>query len=222
MLEYTRPLTALSASRRERDTAGGPAAWTLFSAVGLAGLLLYLLIHQAVQPGFTDYWGFMVGQVAGTLVLVVALSVVFAREGGLSWYTHLVVTMNTWADTLGTAGHLYERHVSYDKITHFLAGVALTAAGADVLRAMNKRGWIRLALVRQLALAVAVALLMNIGWEFYEYVGDVVFNSERHRGGLDTAYDFASDLGGALVSALIIWILRAEATARGDPVHRTA
>jgi Predicted membrane protein (DUF2238) len=201
---------------------GGSAAWTIFSAVGLIGLLLYLLIRQATEPGFTDYWGFMVGQIGGTLVVVVALSVLFRREGGLSWYTHLVVTGNTWADTLGTAGHLYERHVTYDKLTHFLAGVALTAAAADVLRAMNKRGWIRLVFTRQLALAVALALLANIAWELYEYVGDVVFHSERHRGALDTAYDFISDLSGALVSALIIWILRAEASARGDPVHRTA
>jgi Predicted membrane protein (DUF2238) len=221
MLEYTRPLTALG-SRREREAVGGSAAWTIFSAVGLTGLLLYLLIRQATQPGFTDHWGFMVAQIGGTLIVVVALSILFRREGGLSWYTHLVVTGNTWADTLGTAGHMYERYVTYDKLTHFLAGVALTAAAADVLRALNKRGWIRLALGRQLALAVAIALLMNIGWELYEYVGDVVFQSERHRGGLDTAYDFVSDLGGALVSALIIWILRAEATARGDPVHRTA
>jgi hypothetical protein len=98
----------------------------------------------------------------------------------------------------------------------------LTAAAADVLRALNTRGWIRLMVGRQLALAVAIALLANIGWELYEYVGDVVFQSERHRGALDTAYDFDSDLSGALVSALIIWILRAEATARRDPVHRTA
>jgi hypothetical protein len=111
-VEYTRPLTALAASRREGDTAGGSGAWTIFSAVGLAGLLLYLLIRQAIQPGFTDYWGFMVVQIAVMLVFVVAMSSVFAREGGLSWYTHLVVTGNTWADTLGTAGHLYERHVT--------------------------------------------------------------------------------------------------------------
>jgi uncharacterized membrane protein YjdF len=222
MVEYDRSLIQLAESRQEREAALGSAAWTIFAAIGLASLLLYLLIRQAIQPGFTDYWGFMVAQVAVTLVFVVAMSSVFASEGGLSWYTHLVVTGNTWADTLGTAGHLYERHVTYDKITHFLAGVALTAAAADVLRAMNRRGWIRLVLGRQLALAVAVALLANIGWEIYEYVGDVVFQSERHRGALDTAYDFVSDLGGALVSALIIWILRAEATARGDPVHRTA
>jgi uncharacterized membrane protein YjdF len=171
-------LTELSASRREHDSAGGSAAWTIFSAVGLAGLLIYLLIRQAIQPGFTDYWGFMVAQIAVTLVFVVAMSSVFAREGGLSWYTHLVVTGNTWADTLGTAGHLYERHVTYDKVTHFLAGVVLTAAAADVLRALNRRGWIRLMVGRQLALAVAIALLANIGWELYEYVGDVVFQSE--------------------------------------------
>jgi hypothetical protein len=159
----------------------------------------------------------MVVQTAGTLALVLGASVWFAAEGGLSWYTHLVVTGNTWADTFGTAGHLYERHAAYDKITHFLAGVAITAAAADVLRALDERGAIRLALVRRLLVAMHVTLVINIGWESYEYVGDFVFDSERHRGSLDTAYDFAFDMSGAVVSALVIWMLAAGrlAAARG-------
>ena len=212
-------LVPLAESERERDTALW-SGWLLFSTAGLGGLFVYLLIRQRIEPGFTDYWGFMIAQIAGTLVLVVALSVWLAREGGLSWYTHLVVTVNTWADTLGTAGHLYERHDSYDKITHFLAGIAITAAGADVIRAINKRGWIRLTLARQLLLAASLTLAINLGWEAYEYLGDVLFQSERHRGRLDTAYDLVSDLSGALVSVLIISMLRRERlTATAQPLE---
>jgi hypothetical protein len=187
--------------------------WALFTAAALATLFAYLVAREAIDPGFTDYWGFMLVQIAGTLAVVVALTIWLAPQGGLSWYTHLVVTVNTWADTLGTAGHLYERHAMYDKVTHFLAGVALTAAAADILRALDERGVIRLGLAWRLQLAMTLTLLLNLGWEGYEYLGDVVFASERHRGTLDTGYDLVSDMAGALVSALVISV---SSTRRAD------
>jgi hypothetical protein len=137
---------------------------------------------------------------------VLGASVFFAPEGGLSWYTHLVVTGNTWADTLGTAGHLYERHAGYDKVTHLLGGVALTAAVSDVLRALDERGVTRLVLARRLLVAMLVMLVVNLGWELYEFLGDVAFHSERHHGRLDTGYDLIADVAGGLLSAFIIWI----------------
>lgn len=185
----------------------------LLPTAGLGALLGYLLIREAIEPGFTDYWGFMIAQIAATLVLMLALSVWLAPQGGLSWYTHFVVAANTWADTLGTAGHLYERHSSYDKVTHFFAGVAITAAAADILRALDERDVLRRMLPSRLLLAIGLTLVINIGWEVYEYVGDVVFHSERHRGALDTSYDLFSDLTGALASVVAIWILRPEPTA---------
>jgi uncharacterized membrane protein YjdF len=177
----------------------------LLSTVGLGGLLAFLLIHEAIRPNFTDYWGYMIGQIAVTLAVIVALDVYFAREGGLSWYTHLVVTANTWADTFGTAAHLYERHSSYDKVTHFCAGIAITVAAADVLRGLDERGVLRRPLVWRLVAAMTITLALNIGWETYEYLGDVVFQSGRHQGSLDTTYDFVSDMTGALVSVFLIW-----------------
>jgi hypothetical protein len=51
-----------------------------------------------------------------------------------------------------------------------------------------------------------VTLVVNIGWELYEFLGDVAFHSERHRGRLDTGYDLIADVAGGLLSAFIIWI----------------
>lgn len=193
----------------------GNRAWVLFSTAGLGGLLAYLLVRQAVEPGFTDYWAFMVVQIAGTLAILLAFTLWLAPRGGLSWSTHLIATANTWADALGTAGHLYERHASYDKITHFLAGLAITIAAADILRALDERGALRLTPTARLRLAVSVTLVANLGWEAYEYLGDVVFGSGRHRGALDTAYDLVSDMTGALVAVAMILIM--EAAAAGQP-----
>ena len=103
------------------------------SAVSLGSLLAYLLIRKLFDAHFTDYWGYMVGQLAATIVILVWLDDEFSPEGGLSWFTHMVVIINTWADSLGTAGHLYDRYVSYDKVTHFLGGVMLTATQLDAV-----------------------------------------------------------------------------------------
>jgi hypothetical protein len=203
-LETGRPRGRMRTRSRAAASEVWRSPWARFTTAGLGSLLAFLLIREAIEPGFTDYWGFMIAQIAGTLAAMIALTIWFAPQGGLSWYTHLLVTANTWADTFGTAGHLYERHASYDKVTHFLAGVAITGATADILRALDARGTLRLPLRRRLQLAVTLTLLLNIGWETYEYLGDVVFHSERHRGSLDTAYDLLSDVTGALLVSLLL------------------
>jgi hypothetical protein len=184
--------------------AAGSSPWARLSTTALTTLLAYLLVRQAVAPGFTDYWGYIVLQVGATLAVLLAFGAAFADEGGFSWYTHLAVTANTWADTFGTAGHLYDRHASYDKVTHFFAGVAIVAAVADLLRALDQRGVLRWTLQRRLVFAVAATLVLNLGWETYEYLGDLLFDTGRHKGGLDTAYDLAADLAGALLSVAVL------------------
>jgi uncharacterized membrane protein YjdF len=185
----------------------GASPWASLVATGLGTLAAYLLVRGLVEPGFTDYWGLMLGQITGTLVLVVALTSWSAQSGGFSWYTYLVILANTWADTLGTAGHLYENHASYDKLTHFLSGVALTAAAIDLLRSLRARGVVRISLTRCLFVAIASTFVINIGWETYEYLSEAVFHATRHAGALDTMYDFVSDMAGATASAIVVGLL---------------
>jgi hypothetical protein len=206
-----RQIFALRRSVRRVFASG----WAIFSMVGLGVLLVYLVVRQAVDPGFTHYWGYQVVQIAVTIALLFALEVAFAAQGGLAWYAHLLVTADTWADTLGTAGHLYDRYAVYDKVTHFCGGVALTAVAASILSALSKRGVIHWSLATRLAMAVAATIVLNIGWEAYEYLGDVVLGTGRHQGELDTTYDFVSDITGALVVVVSLW--RLEAT---SPVAR--
>ena len=42
-----------------------------------------------------------------------------------------------YADTLGTAGHMYDRYIAYDNITHFLGTAALASAAGDILLALR-------------------------------------------------------------------------------------
>jgi PAP2 superfamily len=171
----------------------------------LALLLAYLIVREPITPGFTNYWGYMIAQVAATIAAIAYLCTVFRAEGGLSWPTHVIVIVVTYADTLGTANHFYERFVTYDKITHFGGGAALAAACYDILFALNLRGRISWTPGWRVFLATLVPVALGAGWEFYEYVGDVVFNTGRHRGNLDTIYDVISDTTGALLVCLLMW-----------------
>jgi uncharacterized membrane protein YjdF len=191
--------------------------WALFSIAGLGTLLLYLLAREAVDSGFTNYWGYMVFQIAITLAVIIAVEAIFQPEGGLSWYTHLVVVLTTWFDTLGTAAHMYDRYPVYDKITHFAGGVAITAAAACLLRCFYLRGWLSWSLTTRLALAVTVSVSIGGIWEVYEYLGDILFDTGRHAGSLDTIYDLISDTTGSLVSALLMWRIEPELTRRSAP-----
>jgi hypothetical protein len=169
-------------------------------------LLTYLIVRQIVDPGFTDYWGYMVAQIAISIVLILWVSVHFAPQGGLSWVTHLIVVITTYADTLGTAGHMYSRYVTYDKITHFLGAAAVASALGDIFLAMRRKGTLSWSIQRAMSVAVVLAITLALGWEGYEYLGDKVFNTGRHDGAEDTIYDVISDTAGAIVAAsLLVW-----------------
>ena len=173
--------------------------------LSLGGLLAYLLIAQRLTPGFTDYWGYLTAQVAVFLVFLVAGEILFERQGGLSWLTHVMAVGCAYADVLGTDGNLYAMIDEYDKITHFAGVAALTACLYDCLRAARLRGWIDWNPTDRLMFAVAMGIALGIGWEAYEFIGDRVFDTTRVGGRWDTGNDIVSDSLGAILVALLLW-----------------
>jgi hypothetical protein len=98
------PRPAVSADLRERWSLAMSRSKTRFTIASLAGLLTYLVVGEVQAPGFTDFWGYLVFQMAGTLVILVGFEVAFARQGGVSWVTHAVAVSCGYLDVLGTAG----------------------------------------------------------------------------------------------------------------------
>jgi uncharacterized membrane protein YjdF len=176
-----------------------------FSAVALGMLLTYLLVGELISPGFTDYWGYLVFQIAATLCLLVAGEVVFREQGGLAWTTHILAVAVGYADTLGTDGNMYASFAEYDKITHFLGVAAVTAAVYDCLRALDLRGKRSRSATAQLQTAMLVGIAAGVGWEIYEWVGDNVFHTSRIGGLHDTTNDLISNTLGALTAGLLLW-----------------
>jgi hypothetical protein len=199
-------------ARRLAMSAGRPVASVTtnnrarFTLLALGGLLTYLIAEQNLDPGFTDFWGYLVGQVAVILLLLVVLEMLFEREGGLSWLTHVVAVACCYADVLGTDGNLYAAINEYDKITHFAGVAAVTAAAYDCLRALNMRTRSSQSPTARLWFSVALGVAIGVGWEIYELLGDKVFHTARVYGPWDTLSDIVSDAMGALSVALLLWL----------------
>jgi hypothetical protein len=193
----------------------GAIAWTTlaengkarFSFVTLGGLLTYLIVAQYVNPGFTDFWGYLTAQVAIFLVLLLAAEIIFADQGGVSWITHILAVACAFADVQGTDGNLYARIDEYDKLTHFFGVAAITAGLYDCMRGMARKGWLSRNATDRLFLSVAVGIAIGIGWEVYELIGDRVLHTARVAGRWDTSNDIVSDSLGAITVAVLLFLM---------------
>jgi len=168
-------------------------------------LFAYLVVREMATPGFTRYWGYLVTQVGICLVVLLAGEMLFGREGGFSWPTHVLVAAGCYADVLGNDGGLYAVIDEYDKITHFIGVGAVTAALFDAIRILSLRGYMTATLQQRLVLAVLLGVAFGMAWEVYEFVGDDIFNTARWRGPWDTANDMLSNTLGALTVATVLW-----------------
>jgi hypothetical protein len=178
--------------------------WAALDVTALAGLLASLLVGQLIHPGFTDYWGYIVAQVAATILAVCWLSQRFWLEGGFSWLTHLVIVVVTYGDTFGTALGFYDRFPIYDKVTHFGGGAILAAVAYEIVLALHRRGAVAWGVNGRMLAAVIIALACGSIWEIYELFGDTIFDTGRHAGSRDTAYDLISDLAGAALTVTLL------------------
>jgi len=176
-----------------------------YTAMGLGGVLIYLLIGQMIDPGFTNYWWYQLFQTSATLAVVLSLDALFVEEGGMAWQTHLLVVGATLADTLGTAGHLYEKVVPYDKFVHFAGGAALAAGAFQSLTFLDRRGVMMMSPIKRAILSAMISLLIaGVIWETYEFLSDVVFGSGRVHGWGDTIGDLIADTLGAITAVTIM------------------
>lgn len=204
-------------------THGAAVLWATwrgrFTLFGLTGLLSYLVVGDILYPGFTDYWGYLVLQMAVTLILLAAGEVVFEKQGGLSWVTHVIAVSTGYADVLGTAGDLYSRIDEYDKLTHFFGTAAVTAGVYDCLRGLHRRGYTSWWAVERAMAAPLLGIAAGVGWEVWELIGDKVLNTSRIGGWWDTANDLVSDAAGAVF--IVVLLRAAERSHAPPPVEAT-
>jgi hypothetical protein len=177
-----------------------------FAICGLLGVLVYLFVGRMIEPNFTDYWWYQVFQTSITLVIVVLLNAAFADEGGMAIQTHVVVVGATLADTIGTAGHLYDKWAPYDKLVHFASGAAFAAGAYQALNLLHRRGVLSLTIARRGLIAASTSILIaGVAWESYEYLSDALFKSGRVQSPVDTFGDLIADTLGAFLAVAVIY-----------------
>ncbi len=193
--------TSVQVTGRLLDESG----WVRLAVVSLFGLLAYLVIGQIVEPGFTDYWGYLLVQITVITVAVIWLSHLVVPNGGFSWITYLIVIVAVYLDTFGNAAGMYARYDPYDKIVHAAGTAALAAASYDILAALHRRGKIDWPPAQRARAAVAAAMLLASGWEVYEFAADQFFETYRHAGMADTVGDLIADVIGGVAMSLLLW-----------------
>lgn len=195
-----------------------------WSATALAAILAFLVYGKLFEPNisvgswsftpdFSRYWWYQFFQITLALLLLIGVDSLLQSSGGLSRVTHVMIVMAALADMLGNVAHGYRTFDWYDKVLHAYTGATFTFAAYDVLRGI---GWpkqsTRFLGGALLPAAVSIAFAA-IGWEVYEFLGDVLLHTERVRDWRDTAYDVIAATCGALVaSAFLRYTLAAERT----------
>lgn len=126
------------------------------------------------------------------------------RGTQISIVTILVVLGAVWIDALGNFQHLYAQYWWYDRLTHAVGGLAVSALFMD------------LALARRLITksSVSTTLVLWFGfllgqfvaamYEVSEWLGDWWFATERVRGPYDSPRDLFFNALGGLVILLIL------------------
>lgn len=128
------------------------------------------------------------------------------RGARLSLTTYLFVAGSVWLDALGNFQHLYAGFWWWDRLTHTVGGMALSAGCIDVFLALRRAGRLQASWGFAAWMGVLVGQLVGSIYEISEWLGDYWFATERVRGQYDTPHDLFQNLIGGLLVLLIMAI----------------
>ena len=171
--------------------------------IGLQLLLLGIELFTAYDT--TQRQGALAVTNIATVLGLVFLNRWLQRRGaGLSWPTWLGVATAVWLDALGNFQHLYGGFWWWDRLTHTVGGMALSAMFIDLWLALRAAGKLQASWGFAAWQGVLVGQLLGSIYEVSEWLGDMWFKTERVRGPYDTPHDlFQNLLGGLLMLGLM-------------------
>lgn len=143
--------------------------------------------------------------VTGALVLVERW---LNKKGSqLSWITILFAASAVWLDALGNFQHMYAGFWWWDRVTHTVGGMALSAGFIDLFLSYRKAGKLHAGWTWAAWMGVLVGQLVGSVYEISEWLGDYWFHTERVRGQYDSAHDLFQNLVGGLFVLLLFWLI---------------
>ncbi len=157
-------------------------------------------------------------QVALAITNAVSVGLFFAvqhvvrRRYGIviNWVVLLIVSASVWLDAIGNFLHYYGRYWWWDHLTHAVGGLAITTGITVVCIALWRVGRMKVSWFVVNLYSFSVAQTVAALYEVSEWIGDIMFKTQRVGGPFDTPRDlFFNMLGGLLVvGAAYLWHIR--------------
>ncbi|MDK2973660.1 MAG: hypothetical protein PWP08_31 [Methanofollis sp.] len=122
----------------------------------------------------------------------------------MPWEVNLLIALSLY---LHLAGHVSDYYVVfspyYDKIAHFVSSITVSILGFALVVLVDR--YSSLQLTRWMIVFFIVIFTMALGafWEIYEYLFDILFQTELQHGLDDTMTDLIFDLFGAVIIAAV-------------------
>jgi hypothetical protein len=147
----------------------------------------------------------VVTNVVATLAVVLFDRRLRRGQSALSSATILFVAAAIWLDAAGNFQHLYGQFWWWDRLTHIVGGMAISAGFIDFYQAQRRAGQLVISWGQATWFGFLVGQFLGAVYEISEYLGDTWFQTARVRGPFDTPHDL---LNNALGGLFIIVILR--------------
>ena len=122
--------------------------------------------------------------------------------------TCLLVAGAVWLDALGNFQHLYAGFWWWDRLTHTVGGMALSAGFIDLFQTYRATGKLQAGWSWAAWMGVLVGQLIGSVYEISEWLGDLWFKTERVRGPYDTPHDLFQNLVGGLLVLYLMWVFQ--------------
>jgi hypothetical protein len=124
----------------------------------------------------------------------------------LSALTLLIVAGGIWLDALGNFQHFYGRWWWYDRLTHGVGGMAVTAFFTDVFLARQRIGQLQVTRGAALWLGFLLGQFVGSMYEVSEWIGDELFATHRVQGLFDAPRDLLNNAVGGVVATVLFWL----------------
>lgn len=129
------------------------------------------------------------------------------RGGALTNLTILFIMAAVWLDALGNFQHLYGGFWWWDRVTHAVGGLAVSALFIDLSLAWRRLSKFSVPVSLTLWFGFLAGQFLAAMYEVSEWLGDMWFHTERVRGPYDTPHDLFFNAVGGVIVVLLFWIM---------------
>ncbi len=177
-------------------------------SLAIAQLVLFAIEIMTQYDTSVRQFALALTNIAVTGAIVLVERWLNKKSSQLSWITILFVAGAIWLDALGNFQHMYAGFWWWDRVTHTVGGMALSAGFIDYFGSLARRQAIVASTSVAIWLGFLSGQLLGAIYEISEWLGDYWFHTERVRGQYDTPHDLFQNLVGGLIVLFIFWLSR--------------